>query len=981
MRLKSLKARVGGFTLIISLFMVAIAAVIVVGLLISASADRLTATSYDKRYEAELAAQDGLEAAKAALSYDGAGNSITSDDTFAIVRAASTNPTAANEDTVPHYYYVAHYQTGNQVSYYPLFSGGKSQTNVSVTTPPSPAWTGNQATATDGSGNNYPILFSTGPHSVWQKTNSSSPIHTGWATVPSIPPTNQHYYRYSYWTEDLAGYVDANVAGNIDPTGNVHTRPLGYDPKEVALFTLFNSSLSADDGSTYAKTLVGEHGLLFTRLTSRLGTTTNSPDDKVCAASLTASLQTDQEQTIIPLGMGYKNEGQLKTNLNSVVKNNPNDTGVTQIANAISTSLPNFASQRQGGLTDDYNKTLAANIIGYGSPTNTPLVGNGYRGITLMPFVTEVYEMHYWKRDYYQQTSGGNYFVDIEVKTYAQLWNMFNQDITSGTLTFNDGLTAGLRFGTTGPNSSFDQGTKSSPNTASVASSSSSPLKSNEYRPILVSDITYTINTTTSTKPTGKIYISDHSAPTNLNTDQDSSYTVLWNGVPYDRPGVKAGSHLAIERDVSSLASAGTADIAGTIPGLRYTKTSGNAPYDLGDPRMSYYINGTQYSSAYVGNSAWGGAVYMKNAVESTTNSYFAGESRVGGWSDGGHSSTRGKTPTTSPTLLSQDPTTVNPNPPIDSTRAPARTSNRPDGRIFSVTELGYIYDPFQWNPFNSSPGSVDDVDTTWRTTWKNTFKAADATYGSHSTLRIGRPEHKSFDQPGTRAWQLLDVFSTGDPADSSSAGAISNQISTRGRININTASREALRTLGAGIKFANDQAIQPANVYGPQTTAAADAFADNVITQRQTQPFISTSQLAALPGAAAVSAGLTTAAEPFFGNPDQWPNNGPTVEQTDTISTSTSPTVTSGTADWNDAAAEEYFAKIYNFTTVRSRNFRVFVTGQYVDPSHPDSSGNPRVLATATKVYEVFLNPTRDPKTGAIRSQVCQVTYQADVQ
>jgi Tfp pilus assembly protein PilX len=973
------------FTLVITLIMVVLAAILVVGLLVTATADRSTAAAYDQRFQAELAAQSGLEAAKKALTYDGSGNAITKDDTFGVVRApdpASIPTTPTNEDTVPHYYFVAHYQTGNQVSYYPLFSGGQAQTNQPVTTVPSVAWSGTQAAATDGSGVDFPLLFSTTPHSAWQKTSSSSPIHTSWVTLPSTPPTNQPYYRYAFWTEDLAGYVDANVAGNLDdktvnPSG-VHGRSLGYDPKEVALFTLFNSALSYDDGSTYAKTLVGDHGLLFTRMTSRLGTTANSSDDKACTASLVASLQTDQEQTIIPLGMVYKNEGQPKTNINSVIKNTPNDTGVAQMAKTISDNLPSFASKRQGSLTDDYNKTIAANIVGYASAANTPLIGTGYRGITLMPFVTEVYEMYYWKRDYYQQSSGGNYFVDIEVKTYAQLWNMFNQDITSGTLTFTDGLTAGLKFGTTGPTSSFDKGTKSSPNAVTLPfapCSSSTPnacLKSNEYRSVLVSDITYTVDTTTSTKPTGKIYISDHSTPTNLNTDQDSSYTVLWNGVPYDRPGLKSGSHLAIERDVSSLAAAGGVDITGTVPALRYTKTSGNAPYLLGDPRMSYYLNATQYSNAYAGASSWGGEVYMKSLVE--TKGWIAGESRVEGWSDGGHNSTRGTTPATNPTLLSQDPTTVNPNPTIDSTKAPARSSNRSDGRIFSVTELGYIYDPFQWDPFASTPTTTSAVDSGWQNTWNNKFKnfptaksGDDDTYGSHSTLRIGRPEHNSFDQPGTRAWQLLDIFSAGDPADSSSGGAITSQISTRGKININTANREALRALGVGIKLVNDQAIQPAAVYGPQNSIAADTFADAVINWRQTQPFISASQLAQI--TATDKSG--TANQPFFGNPNQWPANGPATQSDGGI--------------WNDGAAEEYFAKIYNFTTVRSRNFRVFVTGQYVDPSvnDPSTGKPPRVIATANKVYQVFLNPTRDSTsipTGKITGQTCQVTYQADV-
>ena len=131
----------------------------------------------------------------------------------------------------------------------------------------------------------------------------------------------------------------------------------------------------------------------------------------------------------------------------------------------------------------------------------------------------------------------------------------------------------------------------------------------------------------------------------------------------------------------------------------------------------------------------------------------------VSGWADGGHSSTRGITPTKDPTSLSQDPTTVNPNPTIDSTKAPGRISNRADARIYSITELSYIYDPFQWDPFptnftkNPTASNVDDV---WHNTWKTSFRnfptpvgTDDPTYGSHSTLRIGRPEHKSFDQDG----------------------------------------------------------------------------------------------------------------------------------------------------------------------------------------------------------------------------------------
>jgi hypothetical protein len=213
--------------------------------------------------------------------------------------------------------------------------------------------------------------------------------------------------------------------------------------------------------------------------------------------------------------------------------------------------------------------------------------------------------------------------------------------------------------------------------------------------------------------------------------------------------------------------------------------------------------------------------------------------------------------------------------------------------------------------------------------------------YGSHSTLRIGRPEFKDFDNGDARASRLLDILS------------ISDRVNTQGKININTASREVLRTLGAGIKLANDGAIQPTDVYGPKSNGAtpkeADMFADLVIAARNNSPFISTSALATI---------KTVGGKPFFGNPAVWTSGGPT--------------------EWNDAASQEYFAKIFNFTTVRSRNFRVFVTGQIYVPAN--GSQPERVIATANKVYHVFLKPTRDSTTGAITSQNCQITYSADV-
>jgi hypothetical protein len=121
--------------------------------------------------------------------------------------------------------------------------------------------------------------------------------------------------------------------------------------------------------------------------------------------------------------------------------------------------------------------------------------------------------------------------------------------------------------------------------------------------------------------------------------------------------------------------------------------------------------------------------------------------------------------------------------------------------------------------------------------------------------------------------------------------------------------------------------------LYSPMDTKVADRFADAVINSR---PLLSTSALSAI---------RDSQGQLFFGNSNQYNSN----------TNQTAPT------EWNDPGREELFAKIYNLATTRSRNFRVFVTGQSLD-----KNGN--VLSTVTKVYQVFVKPNRDPATGAIQ-------------
>ena len=81
-----------GFALVVSLIMVALMAVIAIGLLTSISLERGTARSYNSRYQADLAVQNGLQAAAKTLAASpNATSPVTGKDTFLVVRADCTN--------------------------------------------------------------------------------------------------------------------------------------------------------------------------------------------------------------------------------------------------------------------------------------------------------------------------------------------------------------------------------------------------------------------------------------------------------------------------------------------------------------------------------------------------------------------------------------------------------------------------------------------------------------------------------------------------------------------------------------------------------------------------------------------------------------------------------------------------------------------------------------------------------------------------
>jgi len=459
-----------GFSLVIALLMVALMAVITVGVMTTVSLERGTAASYSGRYQADLAAQNGLQAAAKTLAASPNGTSpVTAKDTFLIVRADGQPDANGNKAA---YYYLAQPapNPGNSITYYPLFSASTNPSDPGVVQtqtinlaapaapavpPPAPPSNSNPTDA--GSAWNaagtqrLPGLYP------WQQLNSPSGPSVEWVEMrdpqdtATAPAHNLPYTRYAYWAEDLDGYLDASVVGNnytaadTDPNKQATYQRANGTPSEVALFTIFNPNLVTNDSSTAATTLINNRPLLFTVPTvQQLAATT--PD--VAGPNLAVRLGVDNkwgnnpggEQNLVPLGYGYGRndatqvgEGYPKTPVNPVSQLSPNGNQIGKFQTAVAAAMPNFTNRQGagGGQTRNYFNNLTVNLLNYAFPLDAPTEfdpsphgnSNAYRGIGAYPFVVSIYDLNNWVQTV---RIGTTYNVVIETKTYVQLWNPHN---------------------------------------------------------------------------------------------------------------------------------------------------------------------------------------------------------------------------------------------------------------------------------------------------------------------------------------------------------------------------------------------------------------------------------------------------------------------------------------------------------------------------------------------------------------------------
>jgi len=514
-----------GYALVVTLIMVALMAVIAVGIFSSVSLERATATSYTNRYQAELAVQNGLQAAAKTLAATPTGtNSITGTDTFLVVRADGQADANGNK---PAYYYLAKPSTAPappSITYYPLFSSSTDPSAPAIQT------TAINLTAQDAPNPQDPTKpfaplvpapsppansSPTDPTAAWnaaktqrlptlypwaQPTPSPSGPSVQWVEMHNPQDPSGPYTRYAYWAEDLGGYLDASQVGG-------QARASGTSPGEIAMFTVFDPADQTDPGNTAATTLINDRPLLFTVPTlQQIALQAGAPVD-VTGPNLAVRLGVDTaEQNLVPLGYGYGSEGQPQTTLNPLSQLRGNIPA--KFATPLGAAMPNFKNRTtqttntgigHSGVVN-YLSNLAANIVDYASPQNAPTdfmpPGNpnappAARGVGAYPFVTSLYDLNNWVSTY-----GSNdtftYHVVVEVKTYVQVWNPHNVPVT-GSLVVHYQNSDQVNLVDGGVNKSL--GTLTSPPDATIIfQGNTDPVNPDPNKPVITSPLAETAN-------------------------------------------------------------------------------------------------------------------------------------------------------------------------------------------------------------------------------------------------------------------------------------------------------------------------------------------------------------------------------------------------------------------------------------------------------------------------------------------------------
>ena len=643
-----------------------------------------------------------------------------------------------------------------------------------------------------------------------------------------------------------------------------------------------------------------------------------------------------------------------------------------------------------------------------------------YRGIDAFPLVSEQ-----WQR--YRFEGSENNQVRLSVTQFVEVWNMTNQRIqgeVSAAYECNFSVTVGFEgpvsLNTPTGSAAVRQGFL--PDARRLAGDGNLPgfwhlprpitLQPNEVRVVAFMPVMFTF----ALPAGGTVPLLELRGQDTGQSDVRSRYRLAFRPqgaagyVVVDQPLVP------VERFTRMLQSSGARQqlFNTSLPGMSYALQNRNFVNNLGDPRIAFYVNYTQDVVNYEnGSSPW-----SRNFRSNIADRFF-GENRVNLWPDGGHNGlarTGGVgSLSINPARIPQIPQEVQNDQDALGLRPPQHAGNSEverwkyvqvisnAGRLQSVTELGHVFDPMMWDPNAGTEFDEPNYRGFANLRAGNAVRSSDK-FGGGNTLRIGRAEHERFrpdysafpaaGRPATRglsAATLLDLFHTGIPNSVDVARRNGDLVRIDGHLNLNTATREALRAMVAGrlrmdplAKRSSQEpqptlltpvALQPPssrNFAAPAdsdgTAAHADLLAELIIRNR---PYVSAAELA---DKVVMPTDAELGYRPFPPEVRYQPGRANTFEPGQPVlgAVARASSDRQIEPEWNDAAAEEAFARLFNSGTVRSRNFKVVVTGQAVRRTR---SGDVKVLATRSRLYHVFVRPVRDA-AGVIQRQEIEITY-----
>ena len=974
-----------GFALPAVLVIVAALLVLAIGLLLVVGTERSTARSFADFQRAELAARAGLE------DFNGLFSSRAATDTYTVLQATLDEPIQQGRTKAP-FLYLAQGKKGSgdafTFTYTPLFSASAAPAESSALKAPEVLPLVTQEP-------NLRLEMSPLP---WL-----DPVRVAW--MPIHDEKGRLVARYAYWVEDLQSRLDPTLVGNKNTAKTAENSnvwpfpapglsPLAESatdqPLDLLSLATVDPASTADKPGPMAGTILRNKAMLISPeaglaaagavpplARDNYGHLAN-PTARAAEESLVVGLRPYDEQPRVPFATGIDPTvaGEPKLNLNALLAKG--NTGVTEMAAFIEKALPEFQS-RKGAFPEDYLKTLAANAIDYAdADSKSTLTAGAFRGLDAFPLISEIVLQIEYKG---MTTVNNRRILNWRFRLFGELWNPTSVD-TSGKARLSyevalpmEGVGAGTSSKRFDDPSILNDPNKATHNLERLegkfwSKEKSFTLRANEYRVQDFADVTYKLDIgPSSITPASKFSLTEQEGA--------AGCSLMWNSQQVDR-----ASGIVRQKTGLEFTTTATSKFAGKASVISLALGSYGSEIDnLGDPRITLYLRDTaQAENAYPDNISPNrrnirrATIYDKDSARKPKT---YGRTQPSEWPDGGHDSPVGTwTIATEDSMVPTDPSYLWSQNPL-AAQAPQRISNF--GRFYSATELGRAFDPLMWQPtYNNSAdtnsirnGLMPASQFNWPDVLLSSPPSTD--HGGGNTLRVGRPEHPAFDRPGKRASHLLDLFHCGRPRSVKQEEREGNLARVQGHVNLNTAPRDVLRALAAGALGQDPLASHvpnnlnhsgaplmappatPTTLYAASTSFAteADRIADAIIRSR---PYASPSEIANIRDADG---------KPVFGNPDLYQTGGQ---------------IPAGTrVQWSDSAAEETFARVYEASTVRSRNFRVWVVGQALAPQPANSKAAPQVLAETRRVFNLFADPGTRRSDGSIDSKQVRpvITYE----